>query len=244
MKKYLSLLLTLALIFSLAGSAQTVSAATVKLNKTKASVNAGDTIALKLSGTSKSPKWSTSNKKIATVNSKGTVKAIKEGNVSITATLNGKKYVCNVTVKEKAIVVTVTNLMTFEELTDYINSNKIKVTVNDEDYTTTYTLTPKQQKDILKVLKDYFDKNYLTAANPYYKSITANADLTSFIIKVNGDAYKSNSEPDPIPLSILLFSSGCQQFMGVKDSDFTISYTVIDNDTGKVIEKFDQSDFQ
>lgn len=111
MKKYLSLLLTLALIFSLAGSAQAVSAATIKLNKVKASMSIDDTISLKLSGTSKSPKWSSNNKKIATVNSKGTVKAIKEGNASITATLNGKKYVCKVTVKKDLEVSTLEDIV-------------------------------------------------------------------------------------------------------------------------------------
>ncbi len=111
MKKYLSLLLTLALIFSLAGPAQTVSAATIKLDKTKASLSVNDTITLKLSGTSKSPKWSTSNKKIATVNSKGTVKAIKEGNANITAILNGKKYVCKVNIKKESGVSTLEDII-------------------------------------------------------------------------------------------------------------------------------------
>ena len=243
MKKYLSLLLTLALIFSLAGPAQTVSAATVKLNKTKASVNAGDTIALKLSGTSKSPKWSTSNKKIATVNSKGTVKAIKEGNASITATLNGKKYICKVTVKEKSIVVTVTTMLNFDELVDYIKDNKIKYAEN-KDYTTTYNLSVSQQKEILKLIKDTFDKNYLSESPAYYKSISVNKGFTDIVVKVNAAEYTSNKESDLTSLGVLIFSMGYQQFSGIKDADVSFSYSIVDNDTGKVIEKFDQSDFQ
>jgi hypothetical protein len=242
MKKYLSLLLTLSLIFSLAGPAQTVSAATVKLNKSKISISVGESVSLKLLGTSNAPKWTSSNKKIATVSSKGLVKAVKEGSANVTATSNGKKYVCKVNVNGKNVVVTVTSLMSFDELTEFIKSNKIKSIENEEDFTTTYTLSLEQQKNILEILKDYFDKNYLAAAPSYYKSISVNDDFTSFKVKVNGTAYKSNTEPDPTALGILLFSSGYQQFMGVKDNEFKISYSVIDINTEEVIEKFDQSD--
>jgi len=44
--------------------------------------------------------WTTSDKKIATVNSKGVVKGVKKGKVTITATTwNGKTAKCTVTVK-------------------------------------------------------------------------------------------------------------------------------------------------
>lgn len=54
-------------------------------------------------------KWSSSNKKVATVDNSGKVKALKKGSVTITAkTSNGKKASCKITVQEnvnKAILV-------------------------------------------------------------------------------------------------------------------------------------------
>ena len=44
-------------------------------------------------------KWSSSNKKVATVNSKGKVVAKKKGTAKISAKVGGKTYRCKVTVK-------------------------------------------------------------------------------------------------------------------------------------------------
>ena len=50
-------------------------------------------------------KWSTSNKKIATVDKKGNVTGVKAGKCKITCELeNGKKYTCNVVVKTPPII--------------------------------------------------------------------------------------------------------------------------------------------
>lgn len=80
----------------------------ITLNRTKATIVKGKTITLKAtispSGASdKSIKWSSSNKKVATVTSKGVVKGIKPGTATITARAadgSGKKAVCKVTVKK------------------------------------------------------------------------------------------------------------------------------------------------
>ena len=78
----------------------TVEAASrVKINKTKASLVKGKTLQLKISGTSKKIKWSSSKKSVATVSSKGKVTAKKKGTATITAKVGSKKYTCKVTVK-------------------------------------------------------------------------------------------------------------------------------------------------
>lgn len=74
-------------------------AAAPALSATKLSVYVGKTATLKMKNTNAKVAWSTSNKGIATVDSKGVVKGIKAGNANITATVNKKKYVCKVTVK-------------------------------------------------------------------------------------------------------------------------------------------------
>jgi uncharacterized protein YjdB len=75
-------------------------AATVKLNTTKATIYAGETLQLTLKN-AKSVTWKTSNKKVATVTAKGKVKGVKAGSATITATntKSKKSYKCKITVK-------------------------------------------------------------------------------------------------------------------------------------------------
>ena len=92
MKKISKRILTVFLVTLLTlAMAMPASAAPVRLNKKSASVTVGKTVKLKVSGTRKKVKWSSSNSKIATVNKKGIVKARKAGNVKIIAKIGKKK---------------------------------------------------------------------------------------------------------------------------------------------------------
>ena len=71
---------------------------TVKLNKTKATIDAGTTLQLKLKNTTETVTWKSSNTKVATVSKKGLVTAKKGGSVTVTATAGGKSYTCKITV--------------------------------------------------------------------------------------------------------------------------------------------------
>ena len=85
----------------------------VKLNKTKANLNVGKSLTLKTTLSPKKPSnkgiiWKSSNTKIATITSKGVVKAKKAGTVKITATAkdgSGKKATCKITVKKAASII-------------------------------------------------------------------------------------------------------------------------------------------
>lgn len=98
------LLLTLCLVIAGAiSSPSRASAAKIKLSKKSVTITKGKSVTLKLKGTKKKPKWSTSNKKIATVSKKGKVVGKKAGNAKITAKIGKKKYTCKVkVVKAKA----------------------------------------------------------------------------------------------------------------------------------------------
>ena len=78
----------------------TAYAASISLNKTSATIVNGKTVQLKVKGTSAKVKWSTSSKSIATVSTKGLVKAKKPGRVTITAKVANKTLKCKVTVKK------------------------------------------------------------------------------------------------------------------------------------------------
>ena len=79
----------------------------LKINKTTLTVKKGQTAALKVTvspstANNKTLKWTTSNKAVATVTTKGVVKGIKKGTATITAAAadgSGKKVTCKVTVK-------------------------------------------------------------------------------------------------------------------------------------------------
>ena len=96
----LSIMLMLALVPSQAFAA----AASIKLNKTKVSVSAGDTVKLKATVKGKNSKvtWKSSNSDIAEVNGKGKVTGKNTGKATITAKANGKTAKCTVTVTNTA----------------------------------------------------------------------------------------------------------------------------------------------
>ena len=102
-RKLMSLLLILAFCFTFIPTVNVQAASKVKINKTKATGYVGKTTTLKVSGTKKAVKWKTSNKKVATVSSKGKVTAKKAGSATITAKVSGKSYKCKVTVKNPSL---------------------------------------------------------------------------------------------------------------------------------------------
>lgn len=74
-----------------------------KLSQKKASLVIGQKITLKVKNRGKrNVKWSSSNKKVASVSSKGKVKAKKKGTAVITARVGNRKLKCRVTVVKKA----------------------------------------------------------------------------------------------------------------------------------------------
>lgn len=99
-KKIVAFFLTLIMLTLTVTTKETVKAENVYLNYSWYTITAGGSFNIKVIGTSKKVKWSSSNKKIATVNKKGKVKARKAGKVTITAKVSGKKYKCKVTVKK------------------------------------------------------------------------------------------------------------------------------------------------
>lgn len=79
-----------------------IKAKSVKLNKNTATVKKGSTLTLKATknptNTTDKLSWKTSNKNVATVSSKGIVKAVGKGKAVISAVINGKTAKCTITV--------------------------------------------------------------------------------------------------------------------------------------------------
>jgi hypothetical protein len=110
--KRMKLILALALVFAMVsptvlpiGNVAVAEAKSkaIKLNVTKATITVGKSTTLSVKGTTKKAKWSSSDKKVATVTKNGKVTGVAAGTATITATVDGKKYNCKVTVKEKVV---------------------------------------------------------------------------------------------------------------------------------------------
>lgn len=118
-------------------------AATAKISESKLAMEIGATTTLKVTGTKSKVTWTTSNNKVASVNSKGVVTARSVGKVKITATVSKKKYNCAVTVVEQIADADYDQLLTFVEglnahtnmsgqLAEYLNQyNEGKITADD-----------------------------------------------------------------------------------------------------------------
>lgn len=74
---------------------------TPKLSSEQVTLLPGKTTALQLKYTSRKVTWSSSNKKVATVSSKGVVKAVSAGSTIIKAKINDSTYRCIVTVNKE-----------------------------------------------------------------------------------------------------------------------------------------------
>lgn len=120
-------------------SGQIVQASTkpMKLNKTSKFMDIGDTYLLKINNLGKNKvTWKSSNDKIAVVYKGGTVKAVNSGKAKITATVNKKKFTCEIDVSKPTIKplspnvnVGSTQQLTLEGVND---SLKVQWSVDDE----------------------------------------------------------------------------------------------------------------
>lgn len=87
--------------YEVAAAKKTVAKKTVgKLNKKNVTLLVGKSTVLKVSGIKGKVKWSSSNKKVATVTNKGKVTGVKAGKAIIIAKVNKKKFTCTVTVEK------------------------------------------------------------------------------------------------------------------------------------------------
>jgi uncharacterized protein YjdB len=96
----LCLILSVGLLYVPSNATSVDAASKIKISKKTVTLQQGKTVTLKITGTKKTVKLSSSNKKVATVTQKGKVTAKKAGKATITAKVAKKKYTCTVTVKK------------------------------------------------------------------------------------------------------------------------------------------------
>lgn len=105
MRRFLCTMLTVAMLLTLCPFGLSVSAASMKLNYSSISLTKGYSVTLKATGASGTVKWSTSNKNVAAVSSKGKVYAKKAGTAYIYAKADGITKKCKVKVANGKLTV-------------------------------------------------------------------------------------------------------------------------------------------
>lgn len=131
-KRVLTVILVLALCVPV-----NLQAAKVKLNKASIILEQKSAYTLKLTGTKKTVKWASSNKKVASVSSKGKVTAKKPGTATIAAKAGGKKYTCKITVPNAGYSLCKGNTLTIKKTgisgkLKWTSSKKSCVSVNQK----------------------------------------------------------------------------------------------------------------
>jgi hypothetical protein len=161
-------------------------ASKLKLNNKTLDLFVGDTATLTVTNTKKTVKWSSEDKKIATVNSKGKVTAKKKGSATITARVGNRKVSC-------VVVVFNTN----EKKGCYYKiTNKLVGDYSDKDQEVTYAVI---HSGTLSVYGDASNvtrtKSILVGCgnkfltNTGYKAHCAEGCMANVSVAMGGDAY-------------------------------------------------------
>ena len=101
MKKIILTISTFVLMIACALTISVFSDAKVRISNKKLTLNVSEKYSLKLDGTKRKATWKSSKPKVAKVNSKGRVTALKKGKTTVTAKAGKKKFTCVVLVDEK-----------------------------------------------------------------------------------------------------------------------------------------------
>lgn len=187
-RKCFTILMMFALVFGIgisvpmtAHAKKKVKVKSITLNCKKKTLKAGKTLKLKAVVKPRKAKakikWTSSNKKVATVSSKGKVKAKKKGSVKITAAVKGTKLkkICRITVKAKT------------------SSSKTPVTTiptpGDNTNTSTVTPTPEPVKDtaMIATQKDVDSALAMAKADPKITTVKIETEAVEEITLPEGD---------------------------------------------------------
>lgn len=159
--------------------AMPVSASAAKLNKTSISLNVGKTYTLKAAGTTGKITWTSNNKSVATVSSKGVVTAKKKGTAVITAKYGKKKLTCKITVKPTITKTKKTIALSSSNVSRYLKPKRIVKydTFGEIEYINYRLQYSDSDWYVIDVSKDFGLKLNYKWSHPYYNDINDINDM-------------------------------------------------------------------
>ena len=171
-KKILSLFAIAVLVLTLAPTTNV--SAKAKISKKSVTITKGKTYTLKVKGTKKKAKWSSSKKSVATVSKKGKVTGKKKGTATITAKIGKKKYKCKIKVETPSLSATKRSIAVGSKYTLKLNgcsrskkfytSNKSVATVSSKGVVTA------KKKGTAKIKVKISDKSYYCTVSVYNRA--------------------------------------------------------------------------
>lgn len=243
MKKMYGRVVVCVLVFSMLCSGSVVTAASkkMKMNKSRVTVQEGKKTTLKLKGAKKKKvKWSSSNKKIATVKA-GVVKAKKKGRCTITAKYAKKKYCCRVIVKSSESAKTTATPTATPTSGVLASATTVTVTVAqaaDNERKLTITLHNDSDVELLSGVGFWVEKYEagvwnkldfqkatafpaLAMVNSARRSFSSSIDLEEYFVSLNAGSYR---------IAKRVYPSG----MNLKDGLVIVGQFTLHNDFGDV----------
>ena len=183
---------------------------TVKLSAISKTMYRGETTKLTATSSNKKPvSWTSSDPTIASVDSNGTIKTLKNGTVKISASANGGKATCTITVKEPIQISVTTSsiyrgktttlkaIPAYSTTITWMSSNPLIATVSSNGVVTgkkagTVTITAKAfGKSVTKTIKVVEPSLKVTGSTTLYRGKTTTLKATtSYSTKVTWKSSK------------------------------------------------------
>ncbi len=183
---------------------------TVKLSAISKTMYRGETTKLTATSSNKKPvSWTSSDPTIASVDSNGTIKTLKNGTVKISASANGGKATCTITVKEPIQISATTSsiyrgktttlkaIPAYSTTITWMSSNPLIATVSSNGVVTgkkagTVTITAKAfGKSVAKTIKVVEPSLKVTGSTSLYRGKTTTLKATtSYSTKVTWKSSK------------------------------------------------------
>ena len=183
---------------------------TVKLSAISKTMYRGETTKLTATSSNKKPvSWTSSDPTIASVDSNGTIKTLKNGTVKISASANGGKATCTITVKEPIQISATTSsiyrgktttlkaIPAYSTTITWMSSNPLIATVSSNGVVTgkkagTVTITAKAfGKSVTKTIKVVEPSLKVTGSTSLYRGKTTTLKATtSYSAKVTWTSSK------------------------------------------------------
>ena len=185
---------------------------TVKLSAISKTMYRGETTKLTATSSNKKPvSWTSSDPTIASVDSNGTIKTLKNGTVKISASANGGKATCTITVKEPIQISATTSsiyrgktttlkaIPAYSTTITWMSSNQLIATVSSNGVVTgkkagTVTITAKAfGKSVTKTIKVVEPSLKVTGSTSLYRGKTTTLKATtSYSTKVTWKSSNSS----------------------------------------------------